>query len=937
MKRLFIVMAILFPSLVFSQAIDLSGQWQFSTDSTDIGIKKGWQNRKFTEIVKLPGSMTTNDKGLDVTPATKWTGGVADSAWFTNPKYAKYRQPGNIKITYWLQPQKTYVGPAWYTREFVVPKDMVGKQLVLNLERVHWESTVWTDGIRKGMQNSLSTSHVYNLGELKPGKHSITIRVDNRIKDIDMGINAHSVSDHTQTNWNGIVGKMTIESKPALFITNIRVYPDIDKKQAHSAIVFNNTTNAPINGEAELMAESKFAPSKHILNPLNKHVTIAPGISEVELVYPMGDNFYKWDEHTPYLYGMQATFTSNKMKDVFSTTFGMRKLTTHGTQFAVNDQTIFLRGTLDCAIFPRTGYPATEVSEWRRIFTVLKEHGLNHVRFHSWCPPEAAFKAADQIGIYFQIEGAGWTGVGTGRPYDKYIYEESDRIMEKYGNHPSFLLYTYGNEPYGEDMEKFLGNLITHLKKIDPRHKYTSAAGWPIIPENDYYNNGYPRMYIWYAGLTSYINANKPSTNFDWHELTSKFSIPYVSHEVGDWCAFPNFKEIDKYDGGAVRAKNFEVFRDMLDENGLAHLADSFLLASGKLQTLCYKAEVEAALKTEGFAGFQLLSLQDFPGQGTALVGILDAFWEQKGYVTPAEFKRFSGETVPLVRLPKMTYTNKDTLKTTVEVAHFGQMPLHGVTPSWTLSKANGEIVSFGNLKQQDIPIGNCIQLGAISYPLQSITEPTQMKLKVNILDKFNDWDIWVYPTVNKGSSKNICITDTLDQKTIQFLENGGSVLFTPKKGSIKAEAGGDITLGFSTIFWNTAWTLHKQPPFDLGILVNPQHPALSLFPTEYHSNYQWWDPMMNANAIRLNALDSKLQPIVRVIDDWFQNYSLGLIIEAKVGKGKIIISGVDLLTNSENRLEARQLMYSLTNYMSSEKFDPNITLTASKIQSIIK
>ena len=937
MKRLLIVLAIIFPELGFSQKIDLSGDWKFKIDSMDVGIKEFWQNKKFSEEVKLPGSMTTNDKGLEITPNTKWTGWVADSSWFTKPQYEKYRQPGNIKITFWLQPQKTYVDPAWYSREFIVTPEMLGKQLVLNLERVHWESMMWIDGKPMGMQNSLSTAHIYDLGELKPGKHKITVRVDNRIKDIDMGMNAHSVSDHTQTNWNGIAGALTIEAKSSLYIKNIRVYPDNDKKQAHCVIVFNNTTKLPISGELKIYAESRFAPSRHLLKPLNQQVNIPVGTHEVEMDYPMGDNFYKWDEFTPYLYSMSASFFSKNIQDTHSETFGMRKLSILGTRFQVNDHPIFLRGTLDCAVFPRTGYPSCDLDEWLRKFNICKEHGLNHIRFHSWCPPEAAFQAADQLGIYLQVEGAGWTAVGNGDPYDKYIYEESGKIMEQYGNHPSFLLYTYGNEPNGVNQERFLGDLITHLKKTDPRHKYTSAAGWPIIPENEYYNNGYPRMYVWYAGLASYINANRPSTNFDWYEITNKFNIPYVSHEVGDWCVFPNFKEIDKYDGGAVRAKNFEVFRDMLEENGIAHLADSFLLASGKLQTLCYKAEMEASLKTKDFAGFQLLSLQDFPGQGTALVGILDAFWEQKGYVAPAEFKRFSGETVPLVRLPKMIYTDQDTLKATVEVAHFGQMPLKGVIPSWTLTKANGEIVSFGNLKQQDIHIGNCIQLGEISFPLHSLIEPVQMKLKVNILDKSNDWDIWVYPSANKPPSKNILVTDTLDQKTIQFLENGGNVLFSPKKGSIKSEAGGDITLGFSTIFWNTAWTVHLQPPYVMGILVNPQHPALKLFPTEYHSNYQWWDPMMNANAIKLSSLDKNLQPIVRVIDDWFEDYSLGLIIEAKVGKGKIIISGIDLLTNSENRPEAKQLMHSLTEYMGTDKFNPDIILTGSKIQSIIK
>ena len=111
--------------------------------------------------------------------------------------------------------------------------------------------------------------------------------------------------------------------------------------------------------------------------------------------------------------------------------------------------------------------------------------------------------------------------------------------------------------------------------------------------------------------------------------------MPAVVHEMGQWCVYPNFDEVRKYTG-PLKPKNFDIFHDSLAEHGMLDQWRDFLRASGKLQALCYKEEIEAALRTPGIGGFELLDLHDFPGQGTALVGVLDPFWESKGYITPA-------------------------------------------------------------------------------------------------------------------------------------------------------------------------------------------------------------------------------------------------------------------------------------------------------------
>jgi hypothetical protein len=900
-------------------SIDLAGEWRFQIDSLDKGIEQQWFNRKLSDAIKLPGSMTTNGKGNDVDINTPWVGNIWDTSWFVKPEYAAYRRKGNIKIPFWLQPVKYYKGAAWYQKTVNIPAAWKGKQLELFIERSHWETTLWIDGKEIGMQNSLGTPHVFNLTNvLTPGSHQVTVRIDNRVKTFDVGPNSHSISDHTQSNWNGMVGKLALTARSPLYIEDVQLYPDIKAKEVLARITIGNSTGKPAKASIHLSAGVK-------LKLVSKQIEVNGDTSTVEVHYPMGANPLLWDEFNPNLYTMKVALLQGIDKDEKQVQFGMRAFETQGTQFTINGRTTFLRGTLECAIFPKTGYPPTDIDSWLRIFKIARSYGLNHMRFHSWTPPTAAFDAADRLGFNLHIECSSW---------DKYIYEESERVVKTYGNHPSFCMMAYGNEPSGKNHVKYLTDFVAYWKNKDTRRLYTTGAGWPVIDKQDYNSTPDPRIQRWGEGNKSIINGQAPKADYNWTNIIAKWQHPTVSHEIGQWCVYPDFKEIAKYTG-VLKAKNFEIFRDRLNEHGMGKLADSFLLASGKLQVLCYKADIEAALRTPGFGGFQLLDLHDFPGQGTALVGVLSPFWEDKGYVTGKAYSRFCNAIVPLAKLPKMIYLNNETLSVPVEVAQFGATALNNVTPVWNIKNEAGNVLLKGLLPTTNIPIGNAIQLGAISQSLQSIQRPERLTLTISIGTDQNSWDLFVYPASLPENGQDILVTQQLDAKALEILNNGGKVLLTLKKGSLKADKGGDIAVGFSSIFWNTAWT-HGQPPHTLGILCNPAHPALKEFPTQYHSNWQWWDAMSHSNTILLDSLANGLQPIVRVIDDWVTARPLGLITECKVGRGKLLLSGIDLLTDQDKRPEAKQLLYSLKQYMSGAAFNPAAAITAEKLQSVL-
>jgi hypothetical protein len=451
-----------------------------------------------------------------------------------------------------------------------------------------------------------------------------------------------------------------------------------------------------------------------------------------------------------------------------------------------------------------------------------------------------------------------------------------------------------------------------------------------------------------------------PQTTSDYSAIVREYpNQPVISHETGQWCVYPNFDEIKKYTG-ALHPGNLEIFKDFLDKAGMGDQAHDFLMASGKFQTLLYKEEIEALLRTPNIGGFQLLDLHDFPGQGTAPVGVLDAFWDEKPYVTAEEYKRFAGQTTMLALLPKRIFTTNETLTAKIEVSHFGPTDfakgtrMAGVTGHWTITDDSSRILKQGNLNSVDIPAGRITELGSISIPLVDLPSPAKLKLTANILNvragatgggelHENDWDIWLYPAQTATNPPatpattlapaNLTVTSSLSD-ALTALSAGKTVLLLPPIASIAGNTQGS----FAPIFWNRI-TFPTAQYHTLSILCDPKHPAFAEFPTDFYSNWQWSELQQRGTCkpMLLGNLPKELKPLVQFIDDWDQARKLGLLIEAKVGTGKLLLSSIDLTNNLDTRPVARQLLHSLQTYMASDKFNPSVSLTEAQLRSIVQ
>lgn len=923
--------------------IDLSGSWQVKLDSTDIGTTENWSKTDLNgETVTLPG--TLDDAGIGKSNTLK---PALNNAVLSN-----------------LARKHQYIGKAWHQKEVEIPAGWKKKAIKLVLERVIWESTVFVDGQKVASKESLVGSHEYNLtGVLSPGKHLLTIRIDNGNKYPFINIKgdrypdpvnqdmAHAYTNHTQIKWNGIIGDILLEASELNAPQHLKVHPDYANDALN--LVFEQPKPSKKGITLEILdANDEVLLSQEIKKPLVEGSYVNFSISTPK-------ELQGWDEFHPSIYTAKIT-TGNGSS---ATEFGLRELGNKDGTLTLNNQRIFLRGNLECVIFPLTGHPPMEKGAWAQLIAQAKNYGLNHLRFHSWCPPAAAFEAADEAGFYLQAELPHWSlKVGEDKPTTEFLRQEADKMIRDYGHHPSFIFMTMGNELQGDI--QLLNDMVAELKKKDDGRLYATTSfsfqkptGTRPEPEDDFLIAQWTDK-GWIRGQ-GVFNDKAPAFDTDYSANSEHIKVPLISHEIGQYSVYPDMSEIPKYTG-VLEPLNFIAIKQDLEKKGMLELAPDFTQASGKLAAMLYKEEIERALKTPSFDGFQLLQLQDFPGQGTALVGLLNAFWESKGAISAEEFRKFNSPLVPLLRFEKAVYEDGETFSGTIEVANFFE-DKRGQTLEWSITDEKGNTLAEDSIKGVDLSIGNNLDLGKIDFPI-AIKKAQQWNVSVKLkgTEFENGWPIWVYPKaevseikvseteapepespeteapgagVSKkqmsdpqaSEPKNILITSSFDE-ALAALEKGEKVLLNPDTLQLKGIKG-----RFVPVFWSPVH--FPDQPGTMGLLIDTEHKALADFPTKTHTEWQWWDLCIRSKSVIIDSLPVK--PIVRVIDNFVTNHQLATVFAAKVGKGKLMFSSMDLKTDLDKRPAARQLRKSLMNYMASEAFDPEIELSTKDVLTL--
>lgn len=923
--------------------IDLSGRWDFCLDKERSGLDQEYYKKNMDDTIELPTTVSEAKKGT----------------------------PSEEVNTYFLTDPYRFEGYTWYSRTISL-SDMKEKEYFLVLERTRI-SHVWVDDSYVGSDNSLCTSHRYRLTPfLHQQEHRLTIMVDNTAYPVRGG---HMTSQDTQTNWNGITGEICLEVYPSSYLTDINIYPDAANKQIKVQVEWHSHEGV----SAKTCITDAEGRTRGTLN-----LRFTPGNNE--FIIKPDDQAVLWSEYSPEIYSLRIELpTDGQENDTYSTSFGLRAFRAVGSYFEINGTRTFLRGKHEGLIFPLTGYAPTDIDSWMEVLAIAKSYGINHYRFHTCCPPEAAFVAADRLGIYMEPELPFWGTVteegdeGHDEQGQQYLITEGFRILKEFGNHPSFVMMSMGNELWGS--KTVLNDLLGRYKRFDNRHLYTQGSNnyqfVPCILENEDFFCGvrfsgdrlFRGSYAMCDAPQGHIQTDAPNANHNYDPLirpdhvsgntaeggsimiqygtgTKRVraseadelipQIPVVSHEVGQYAMYPDYHEIDKYTG-VLKAKNFEVFRERLAKAGMLSQAEGFFEASGKLSSQCYKAEIEAALRSSELAGFQLLDLQDFTGQGTALVGILNAFMENKGVISTQEWQEFCSDTVLLAELPGFVFRSGESIRAGFLLSHYAPMPIKNPGIVCTLSSDSGK----QSVLMEENVILDCIcgvnRLGEFVMELPKVDRPQKFDLQIMIAGTQirNSYDLWIYPETPAVIHDGIIITESMDE-AVKELEAGKDVLLFPDSLNERNSVEG----AYCTDFWcypmfrSISESMNKPVPVGtLGLLIEKDHPVFVEYPTEFYTTPQWYDIISASRSVILN--DTKIEPLVWTIDNFERNNRLGLLFEFRAGAGRLLICGADL-RKLRDSLPACWLLHSLLSYMESDQFNPEISLEIETVKSIL-
>lgn len=913
---------------------DLRGLWQ-----ADIGDGRIYG-------MQLPGTLDENKIGHPDMGSNQWhpdaqLGNAGDGFDEAAPIATRFTR------------KYTYEGEARLTRRisFVPPS---GKRVFLEAERARCLRLL-IDGrkIDDFAAPSLSTPHIFEITGLLTGDNEITLVSDNSYPRLphDAIVYSSAATDETQTNWNGVLGYLRLRTEEPVFLNAVRVYPDKDGKNMIT-VKIEISAEYPYEGMLTLRSGVFAAQTGETIS-----VPIRVPEGKTELVFDnlsLSEEVHRWEESEGTLYELTAELSGKESRK--TVTFGVRSFGDGGSgRLALNGRTIFLRSEANCAEFPETGYPPMTEEEWTDILLRYKAYGINCMRFHSHCPPEQAFTAADKLGMLMQPELSHWN------PKDAFESEESFRYYKTelkqmilyLANHPSFVMLTFGNElASGETGHERMSRLLELAHNLDSTRLYANGSNVHYgaegcDAESDFYAS---QKYFdedlrgTFAGdengLPGFINQKYPSamTNYDetMQHLRESYRKPVFSFEVGQFEVLPDFRELDDFEGISDPA-NLRLIRDRVRKAGLLGAEENTseewercVAATGELSCLAYREEIEAAMRTKELSGISLLGLQDFPGQGTALVGMMNSHLQPKPYsfADPKKFRSFFTDQLPLVLLPRYTWENGEVLAAEIVIANYGRQEIRGKL-CYELKKAEEDVsVLSGELEDAVCPQGQLTSAGVLRIAFDQVEKASRFDLTVTIEKISNTYPIWVYPKIKPECPKEILETVHFDAEAKAVLQAGGTVYLTPP--SEKEALPSSIRAQFTTDFWSVGTFSSQQG--GMGQLIDNRHPLFAEFPTEFYTNWQWW-PMANQRAV---VLPERYKAIITELDSYAFMRPMAQLFECRCGNGKLLFSSMGL-QNLQQYPEARALQNAIYQYLKSEAFAPEQEISEETIDRLVK
>ena len=820
----------------------------------------------------LSGSWHVTAKGIDADIALPGTLGAArlGTRWTEHDFQTTMDLPQSEALVQEWQ----YVGPADYVRTVTLSEADCAYDAELFLERVMWKSEAWFDGVALGARDSLSTPHVRAIPRrlLTPGRHELKVRVDNSCF-YSFSRQSHAYGPNMQAIWNGVLGKLEIR----------RAHP------LRSARIF-----ADASGRLEVEAAAPVAAVAV------DGLTVAGWQQEGRrIAVSLGEKPVVWNEFHPQLYTLRLTAKDGFEHEV---RFGFRSVGTRGRAITLNGNEIFTRGNVENTNFALNGVPWMTVDEWKKVFAVLRdEDGVNTIRFHSWTPPEAAFRAADELGLLMQPEACMWTDrwmgafadeVGNGKPVDSFVRRELRDILDAYGNSPSFLSLSVGNElgtSNFEEMERW----FQELRAYDPRRLYYCASARTVTKTDD--------ISLSHVVPGKGLAREKlfPKTDWDYEDIYAASTVPTIAHEIGQWPVYPIWDDLLKPFTGTMRPWNLSRHYDTAVKNNAIRFTDKYHFASARLNRLIYKEEVESFLRTPSCAGLQLLNVQDYTGQAEALVGWRGPFYDLKrGFNDLPAFNTVWGPVAYLARFEKFVWTVGETFKARLQVRNLTDRVLAaGTAYSYEIGGKKGTVPL-----PADILPGRLGEVGELTLALT----PAMTSAKQTFRFGDNRWNFWVFPQEDKCPMPDGVVLTSDPAEMKKQVAAGKTVLYTGP--SFRSGKG-----SFKSIYWSARWfPVPNKACAALGTWFDVKHPALKGFPTEAFTDWQWYELAQGGLVHELADMPESFLPIGLSVNDFHFSLFTATLFEVRVGEGRLLVCGYDLEKNdpATKRLRASLAAY---------------------------
>ncbi len=884
--------------------LDLCGEWQFRRDPSERGVELGWHRGegRFSQKLVVPGA----------------------------PQAQGIGEPNGYQ-------KHSFDEPFWLRRRFDAPTIGPDQRVWLRLGEVLPAADVYINGHHVGYTKSSRTPQRVDVTDLlDPGRPNlIAIKV---CRWPQVKLEGIWEMAEIRRLWTGVYRPIKLEVTDRVCVTDLYAQPILASSSLRVELALSAAPSEALPVILTVRDGSRV---------IGRAATqVAAGATEAQGQVTLAA-FTPWSPNHPKLYRLEVTLggTGGEARDRVALRFGMREITASDDKFLLNGKPLYLRCFGDDQLYPETLAPPVDKRWYLSRFRRARAYGLNAAKSCEEIFSPDYLEAADEAGLMIIQEMpfglSGHVRVNQHQleqPWRDFYGQELDGLVRVSRNHPSVIAYSMCSEV---PLDSGTQEAFDFFCRQCPQTAQRLAAHALVIDNTGYHGNEQTPRGQRVTDFYAQVIPTWCKDALDEPAMPSDGKHPTTLHEYNWWSCYPDPRDRRKYDQAAIIPWWLDVLEKSAAEAGLTDLVPTFRRNSLWLQALCRKDGLEYARRCPNVEGFILWLLIDF---GQYAEGVFDDFWQPKN-VSARELLQSTADTViVLAQEGNRCFPAGKRISIPLAVSHYGEKELRDCTVTWeAVGSGFGE---SGTLSVAELRLGKLTQVGAAELKLPAAPQGLQFELRVTLrrgdeVLNTNQWTFWALPEVPASlpeapgifvrigpnadrlipEQAPLVIADGVDQALTDYLAAGGRCLLLSKGSAIEEpETYYQGYTTYRTIPWNGA-------PGNSGTVIT-DHPALASFPhgAACDLNFAWL--IKKVHPLNLGELRAHgVEPIIRGIDFYQTNKHLAYLLEFRVGKGRCLVTSLNLLSKPGERLEARYLLHCLTQYAQSPAFRPTASV----------